>query len=215
MIWLTRTYTEGGTFYPVDAAGVLCGGAIVQYKQEGETDMIYQSDKMEEAAVLDAAQLMCAAARTAPKTRGIDNVKTLVLTGGDILALADKMEEIDLRLNDGKRTFLSRDAGNIRISGAVVLVGIEKKTYGLNCKYCGFESCGACTGGGGTCFFCGTDLGIAVSSAVSTAAGLHIDSRVMFSVGRCAAEMNYLDGDIIWLGIPLSTTGKNPYFDRK
>lgn len=177
--------------------------------------MIYSSEKMEQAAVLDAAQLMCAAARTAPKTRGIDNVKTLVLTGEDLFALADKMEEIDLRLNNGGRTFLSRDAGNLRRSAAVVLVGIEKKTYGLNCRYCGFESCAACVEGGGTCFFCGTDLGIAVSSAVSTAASLHIDSRVMFSVGRCAGEMGYLEGDVIWLGIPLSATGKSPYFDRK
>ena len=177
--------------------------------------MIYSTDKMEEAAVLDAAQLMCAAARTAPKTRGIDNVKTIVLTGDDIFALADKMEEIDQRVNNGERTFLSRDAGNLRRSKAVVLVGIERKTYGLNCQYCGFESCAACVSGGGSCFFCGTDLGIAVSSAVSVASNLRIDSRVMFSVGRCAAEMDYTEDNTIWLGIPLSTTGKNPYFDRK
>ena len=176
--------------------------------------MIYSSDIMEEAAVLDAAQLMCAAARTAPKTRGIDNVKTLVLTGDDLLVLADKMEEVDLRLN-GQRSFLSRDAGNLRASKAVVLVGIERKTYGLNCRYCGFDTCAACAEGNGTCFFCGTDLGIAVSSAVSTAANLRIDSRVMYSIGRCAVEMNYVDGDTIWLGVPLSTTGKSPYFDRK
>lgn len=177
--------------------------------------MIYSSDKMEEAAVLDAAQLMCAAARTAPKTRGIDNIRTLVLTGDDILALADKMEETDLSVNNGERTFLSRDAGNLRRSKAVVLVGIEKKTYGLNCRYCGFESCAACVSGGGTCFFCGTDLGIAVSSAVSVASDLRIDSRVMFSVGRCAAEMSYAAENTVWLGIPLSAVGKNPYFDRK
>lgn len=176
--------------------------------------MIYSSDVMEDAAVLDAAQLMCTAARTAPKTRGIDNVKTVVITGEDLLALADKMEEIDLRLNNGGRTFFSRDAGCIRRSKAVVLVGIERKTYGLNCRYCGFSSCAACEASSGTCFFCGTDLGIAVSSAVSTAADLHVDSRVMFSIGRCATEMNYIDGDIIWLGIPLSATGKSPYFDR-
>lgn len=177
--------------------------------------MIYTSDKMEEAAVLDAAQLMCAAARTAPKTRGIDNVKTLVLTGEDILALADKMEEIDLRLHDGKPSFFTRDAGNLRSAKAVVLIAIEKNTYGLDCGYCGFESCAACSAAGGTCFFCGTDLGIAVSSAVSVAANHRIDCRVMFTVGRCAAEMGYLDGDLIWLGVPLSTSGKNPFFDRK
>ncbi len=34
MIWLTRTYTEGGTFYPVDAAGVLCGGASTDFTYE-------------------------------------------------------------------------------------------------------------------------------------------------------------------------------------
>lgn len=177
--------------------------------------MIYSSEIMEEAAILDAAQLMCAAARTAPKTRGIDNVKTLVLTGEDLFALADKMEEIDLSINGGERSFISRDAGNLRRSKAVVLVGIERKTYGLNCKYCGYSSCYECVEANGTCFFCGTDLGIAVSSAVSTAANLRIDSRVMFSIGRCAAEMNYVDGDIVWLGIPLSASGKNPYFDRK
>jgi len=177
--------------------------------------MIYTSEKMEEAAILDAAQLMCAAARTAPKTRGIDNVKTIVLTGDDILALADKMEEIDLRVNNGERTFFSRDAGNLRLSKAVVLVGIVKKPYGLNCKYCGFDSCADCIKAGGTCFFCGTDLGIAISSAVSTAANLKVDSRVMFSVGRCASEMDYTDNNALWLGIPLSTTGKSPYFDRK
>lgn len=177
--------------------------------------MIYTSQVAETAAVLEAAHLICAAARTAPKTCGIDNLKTLVLTGTDILALADKMEEIDLREHNGKATFYSRDAANLRQAGAVVLIGIERKTYGINCKYCGYDTCAQCTEHNGTCFFCGSDIGIAVGSAVCTAANLRMDNRVMFSVGYCAAEMEYGQGNLLWLGIPLSTTGKNPFFDRK
>lgn len=177
--------------------------------------MIYTSEQMENSALLDAAQLMCASARTAPKTRGIDKIVTLVVTGDDMLALADKMEEIDERKNGANRTHFTRDAANVRASGAVVLVGIEKSWYGLNCTDCGFGSCAECAAAGGTCVFSGIDLGIAVSSAVETAADLHVDSRIMYSIGKSAQEMGYPFENVIWLGIPVSLTGKSPYFDRK
>lgn len=177
--------------------------------------MIYTSSEMEQNAVLDVAQMMCAAARTAPKTRGIDKVVSLVLTGDDVLALADKMEEKDIRINGEKRTRLTRDAGNLRVSQAVVLIGVQRFYYGLNCADCGFANCAECKIAGGTCLFSGVDLGIAISSAVAAAADMRVDSRVMFSVGDTASEMHYLPDDIIWLGIPLSVSGKSPFFDRK
>lgn len=177
--------------------------------------MIYSSSEMEMSAVLDTAQLMCAAARTAPKTRGIDKITTLVLTGAELLALADKMEEIDIRKNGENRTHFTRDANNVRASQAVVLIGFEKYRYGLNCGGCGFESCAACEKAGATCIFGCTDMGIAIGSAVAAAAEMRVDCRVMYSVGKSAEEMHYMDGDIIWLGIPLSVSGKSPYFDRK
>jgi uncharacterized ferredoxin-like protein len=40
--------------------------------------MIYTGDEMEKKAVLETASRMCAAARTAPKTRHIDGIHTLV-----------------------------------------------------------------------------------------------------------------------------------------
>ena len=43
--------------------------------------MIYTGDEMEKKAVLETASRMCAAARTAPKTRHIDGIHTLVVTG--------------------------------------------------------------------------------------------------------------------------------------
>ena len=59
--------------------------------------MVYNSAEMEQRAALEAASLMCAAARTAPKAKGLDNIVTLVLTGEDIVKLSDKIKEIGLR----------------------------------------------------------------------------------------------------------------------
>lgn len=177
--------------------------------------MKYESAAAERDIALEAAKRMCAAARTAPKTRGIDKIETLVLTEDELLSLADRMEEIDIRRNGENRTHFTRDANNLRSSQAVVLIGVQSFRYGLNCGYCGHPSCGECAAAGGSCFFRSADLGIAVGSAVSVAADMRIDSRVMFSVGVAAGEMGYLSGDITWLGIPLSISGKSPFFDRK
>ena len=59
------------------------------------------------------------------------------------------------------------------------------------------------------------DLGIALGSAVATAADLRVDCRILFSAGKAAEEMGYADGDVLWQGIPISIRGKNPFFDRK
>ena len=49
--------------------------------------MIYSAKDMETRAALDAAARMCAAARTAPKTKGMDGLVTCVVTGGKRLRL--------------------------------------------------------------------------------------------------------------------------------
>ena len=46
--------------------------------------MIIRSELAETAAALNTAHMMCAAARTAPKTRGIDNIVTMILTDDDL-----------------------------------------------------------------------------------------------------------------------------------
>ena len=53
--------------------------------------MRYDSDEMERQAILATAARMCAAARTAPKAKGVDNILTMVLTGEEKKALAEKM----------------------------------------------------------------------------------------------------------------------------
>jgi uncharacterized ferredoxin-like protein len=57
-------------------------------------------------------------------------------------------------------------------------------------------------------------LGIALGSAVKLASELNVDNRIFYTVGAAAKKLNLLDSDII-IGIPLSVTGKNIYFDRQ
>lgn len=179
--------------------------------------MLYQSNEMEQKAILDAAAQICAAARTAPKAKGMDNIVTLVLTGEDIEKLSQKMQEIGLREFGQPEGHFARDAANLLQAQAVVLIGVKRRWYGLPyCSMCGFANCDACKKANANCVFAPMDLGIAIGSAVATAADLRVDNRILFSAGKAAEEMGYFDDeDVIWQGIPLSITGKNPFFDRK
>lgn len=177
--------------------------------------MVQDSKTAEMAAVLAAAQTMCAAARTAPKTKGEDLLHTCIVTGDELEQMAAKMEEMSGEL--GYKFFL-RDAGNIRASLAVVLMGIENRVRGMGagCNYCGLGDCAGCAKANGTCAYGPLDLGIAVGSAVCAARDAGIDNRVMFSAGRTAREMGFFGDDVVdVIGIPLSVSGKSPYFDRK
>lgn len=177
--------------------------------------MIYQSKDMEERAVLQTAAAMCAAARTAPKAHGKDIIHTLVLTGEDKERLAERMEKVGLReMGDKMPTWYGRDAENVRKAQAVVLIGADRKQLGVpHCGYCGFTDCAGCQEKEGSCSFAYVDLGIAVSSAVSIAASANVDTRIMFSIGKTAMEMDFAK-DVVWLGIPVSVSGKNIFFDR-
>ncbi len=178
--------------------------------------MIYTGKQMEEKAIIETASRMCTAARTAPKTRGVDNILTLVLTGEEKDALADKMEKIALREFNDTAGHFPRDAKNLRAAQAVVLVGIKRSYAGLPfCSFCGFESCDQCKEMGGRCAFNTIDLGIALCSAAAIAADDRVDNRMMFSIGKAAAEMDYADASVLWHGIPINISGKNIFFDRR
>lgn len=178
--------------------------------------MIYQSGTMEEQAILQTAARMCAAARTAPKTKGKDYIRTFVLTGQEKDALADKMDEIGLReFGEDARVWFGRDAKNVRSAQAVVLIGIDRVYRGTpRCSYCGFQGCAACKSAGASCAFAYIDLGIALASAAETAMADKLDNRIMYSIGIAAAEMSYTDNEVLWHGIPISISGKNIFFDR-
>lgn len=163
------------------------------------------------------AELMCIAARTAPKSAGQDFVVTQIIEGEDCQKLGEGMMRFGQRT--GKHNF-DRDGKNVKDSPVVVLIGIKNaKALGLNCGACGEEKCiqpNSFEGEfqGPQCAFRLLDMGIALGSAVKTAGMLNVDNRIMYRAGVVAREMGLIDADYV-MGVPLSATGKSIYFDRK
>ena len=175
--------------------------------------MIITSQEIEERAIEGIADLMCVAARTAPKGKGVDNLVTLIVTGHDKEQLSAEMRRI---AQESGMDFFQRDANCIDKSPIVVLLGQKVKPMGVKpCGYCGYADCAECAKGSGLCAISIGDLGIAVGSAVNCAALHHADNRVMFSVAKAAMNIGLFDGEVkVAYGIPLSVTGKSPFFDR-
>ncbi len=166
------------------------------------------------------AELMAIAARTAPKSGGIDDIEIKILEGEDVIRLGDEMAAYGER--KGLKSF-DRDGGNVKASGAVVLIGLKNaKPLGLNCGACGYSECkdladAPKTDGqymGPHCAFKLMDLGIAMGSAVKTASIMNADNRIMYRIGAAAYEMKLMESAVI-MGVPLSSTGKSIFFDRK
>lgn len=182
---------------------------------------IIESKDAEKEGILNAAKQMLIAARTAPKSAGIDDVLTILIDGKEKDAIADKMAEIAA---ERKLEGFNRDAKNVRDSEAIILIGARgHKALGLDCGACGYRSCGEFeetkleAGGdfvGPTCLFKALDLGIALGSAVKTASILNVDNRIMYRIGSAASKLKLLPEASIIIGIPVSAKGKNIYFDR-
>lgn len=166
------------------------------------------------------AQLMELSARTAPKAGGKDYVVSKIIKGDDLRILAEAMEAYGKEVD--KKNF-DRDGNNVLRSDAVLLLGLkDAKNAGLNCGACGFSSCTAFTESGlkegpefagPICAWRLMDLGIALGSAAKTASLLNADNRIMYRIGVVARRLGMIDGEVI-VGIPISISGKNIYFDR-
>lgn len=176
--------------------------------------MIITGTDAELAALETAAQQICIAARTAPKSKGRDLLVSAIVTGADKDHISQRMVEIAKR---DELPFFARDAANVDASPVLILLGSRAVPLGLpNCRYCGFESCEKLLAAGGVCSFNSGDLGIATGSAVALAADMRIDNRIMYSAGKASVELKTLGDDVpVVYAIPLSATGKSPFFDRK
>jgi uncharacterized ferredoxin-like protein len=173
-----------------------------------------QAADLEREAVLTAASQMAAAARTAPKTRGVDNIEVFVIDDEKTKKLLmDKMIEVSKKEN---RPSFKRDANSIAGPCVILAIGIKSSPCGLNCGFCGYATCDELKKTKGICAYNSIDLGIAMGSAASLAGRLHVDNRMMHSIGRATLDLKLFGMTVGQaLGIPLSVTGKNPYFDRK
>jgi uncharacterized ferredoxin-like protein len=170
------------------------------------------------ASVKDVAAKMMLAARTAPKARGLDNLVIALAEKEEIKKIAEEMRRLAAMPDFPMASSFQRDAENILLADALFLIGTKIKVAGVGyCGLCGFANCQEKNSRPNTpCFFNANDLGIAVGSAVSVAFEHRVDNRVMYTVGMAVRNLGLLGKDVkICLGIPLSATGKNVFFDRK
>ncbi len=167
----------------------------------------------EEKALLTVAELMSLAARTAPKTKGADCILTLIATGEQIEQLAAEMDRYG---QEHDLAFFLRDAKCLRASPVAFIVAARSMPASIKgCNQCGTRGCEEHIKGGGTCAFNHIDLGIAASSAAGVAGAHHADNRIMYSIGTAARNINLFGQPTVSaLGLPLSASGKSPYFDR-
>lgn len=176
---------------------------------------ILKESEIIEKTLLDVARKMVVAARTAPKTRGRNTIETLIIKGKDKSPLADQMKQLG---KDSGAHYFGRDAELILRAPAIVLIGTKIQPLDLpECGLCGFPDCKTKKKHPeNPCAFNNIDLGIAIGSAVSVAMDHRVDNRVMYTIGMAALKLKLLGSDVrIIMGIPLSATSKNIFFDRK
>ncbi len=187
---------------------------------------LLSSEQAEQEAILTAAKMIMAAVTTAPKARGISEIKSVLVKGTEKEDLAKAMEDHFIR-KESRLEFFRRDAQNIRHAAAVLLIGVKgtmpkKPEMPFNCGACGHSSCADFIRAkkvrgqdyvGPLCVFQVMDLGIALGVAAKVAAELNIDNRLFYSAGAAAMALGYMDADLI-IALPLSVSAKNIFFDR-
>ena len=94
--------------------------------------MIYNNIDAEKKAAYNVAELMMAAARTAPKGCGEDSVAAIMIDGEEKARLADQMRKIAAETGED---FHARDGGNVDVSPVVVVIGVKDEALGLD--HCG------------------------------------------------------------------------------
>lgn len=179
---------------------------------------------MKEVAEM-AVKLMAASARTAPKAGGKDFLEIVVITKDeDLKKIADAMKGYAPKSTN--EAFWQRDASNIENSQALLLIGLAKPlTAGYDCGACGYPTCTEFAKhriihekeigySGPHCVMRMMDIGVALSSAAKTASILNVDCRIQQRVGAAAKAIGLIKAEVA-MGIPVSITGKNIYFDRQ
>jgi len=191
-----------------------------------------------------AIDLISISIRTAPKSCGLDDILFISLNNSQINRVASMMSEIgrlkakdisDKKAKDAMSYSWSGDAETVKNSQGVMLIGVRgKKPAGVNCTGCGFRTCKDFISYarknknnavlGHFCMLKTFDLGIAIASAAKTASDLNVDNRIMYRIGVAAQNLGIFNKNSSKidvtnkvspvLGLPLSISGKNIYFDR-
>jgi len=161
-----------------------------------------------EKGIRQAAELMAISARTAPKAKGEDFIDIKIVSGKQLKRLGKAMLD---HAKKAKEPMWKRDGTCVMGSGAVLLIGIrdpvKKKAKVSKSTVKG----DVFTENERARRF--IDLGVALGSAAKTASILNVDNRIMWRVGEMARRIGLLKSYMV-IGIPLSASGKNIFFDR-
>jgi uncharacterized ferredoxin-like protein len=166
--------------------------------------------------VYEVANLMALSARTAPKAAGQDYIEVVVLNKEQCEKLGSDMIEYG---RSNKQPLFERDGKGVKASSAMLLIGLRAhQGVGLECGACGhpckFETQMGKNFIGPNCDVRVLDLGIALGSAVKTAQIHNVDNRIMYRAGATALKQGLIQSNFV-MGIPLSATGKNIFWDRQ
>jgi uncharacterized ferredoxin-like protein len=167
--------------------------------------------------IITMTEMMAAAAVTAPKARGDNVIGYRILHGEQLQEFGRQMIEYG---KESQRKNYDRDGNNVLNSDALLIIFLNgEHRASLNCGACGYDTCAEFhlrqgpEFDGPVCAIRSIDLGTAVGSAVKMASILNIDNRVMYRVGPVARKYGWIDGPLA-VGIPVSITAKNIFFDR-
>lgn len=173
---------------------------------------MHSEDTIFKKAIEQAALSMVGRAKTAPKARGIDNLVYRIAENEEINLLSKEIEALGIEKDV---PFFIRDSRNIKNLDYIILIGAKDLARGVpQCGFCGYENCGHKLKNTGRCAYDLIDLGVALGSALSLGQQLGIDSRVMYTLGKAAIRLGYLPEAEVAVGIPLSISEKNIFFDR-
>jgi len=192
---------------------------------------------------LAAAKLMAAAAFTAPKGGGVDQIECAIAYGQEEQEeIARKVEDL-ADLNPETRLWkpiCRSEAIMVREADCILFIGDYRagdSPFDLNCGICsGAVGCSrmyteksskygqidAVEGkakraramiDGPLCAFWVGDLGYAVGSAAFIARRLLVDSRPMMTVGVAGQKLGYCPNSEIVVGLPIAALQKSPFWD--
>ncbi len=178
-----------------------------------------------QGVLIQTAELMCAAARTAPKTKGIDLLSVFYLMPDEFGPVLDEMRAMSLKYDHlrPQRPY-ERDVICLQQAACLVVIASRRRLMDIaGCDACGFtgepNGCKAAAKAGAACVYNAKDLGIALSSAALVAHWRLIDNRIIDTAGRAIVNRElypqYTNGKVFdAAAIALSVSPKNPFFDR-
>lgn len=193
---------------------------------------------IEKNGVRTVAELAALAARTAPKSHGVDHFSIALASREEIKAIGERMMQIGKEkeaellakgekfANKAKATAMDwhSDGDCVGNSDEILLLGLDaRKVVPKNCGLCGYATCAellrqpvleGAQWAGPFCANLMVDLGIAISSAASVLIRHHVDNRMFFKVGIAAKDLGLMPECNCIIALAMTGTGKNGYFDR-